>query len=510
VGITNNIRGQITVSGGSLTIAGTSTTSNLGTISLQSGCQLQLSGSTLANAGSINLNSSTIAGSGLLNNTSGNVSGPGTILVPFANPGGSLSVPLGTTTVAATFSNSGAILIGGVGANLAGGPITNYGTILGSGAVVNSCNNAGIIEGLGGALIFSGSVQNASGGQISAADGGEVVLTAGLANNYGVISLTGGIFDNNAHPLTNNSQLSGYGTWQTGGLTNMSLISLTGSASTVNGPVTNASAGTINVSYNPAIFTGNVINNGYVKSTSTSVTWAGGFTNNGTYHSDPAQNYFSSLANGPTGLVLGGIGDGFFVTGPLATNAGWIDLGLSSTMVVDNGTGLLSQTAGTLEMGTGATLSAGTVAINGGILLADGPGGVITANLVYGSSTASTYVGVLAGVGDSLLVSNPFATLVLSGSDNSYSAGTLVAAGELFVTSPGGIESGTALAVGSDLGAFGAVLPAEGAAASLSPVPEPGTLTIVAQVWPGVPLLRGGEERVAHRRAALTKRGSPI
>ena len=130
-------------------------------------------------------------------------------------------------------------------------------------------------------------------------------------------------------------------------------------------------------------------------------------------------------------------------------------------------------------MGTGASLSAGSVAITGGILPADGPAALITANLVYTSSSASTYQGILAGAGNTLTVDNPAAVLVLSGSGNSYTGGTFVTAGDLVVTSPGGIESSTALAVGNDLAAFGAVVPAS-AAAQPSPVPEPGALALVA------------------------------
>src|SRR5262249_36770820 len=152
------------------------------------------------------------------------------------------------------------------------------------------------------------------------------LVTSGLAVNLGTINLTGGIFDNNSFALSNSAQISGYGTFRSGGLTNFRSVTLAGAPSTVNGPVTNASGGSISVSYNTAIFTGAVVNNGFVKSTGTSVTWAGGFTNNATYLSDPAANYFSTLANGASGLLQGGNGDTFFITG-LATNAGQIDLG---------------------------------------------------------------------------------------------------------------------------------------------------------------------------------------
>ena len=323
-----------------------------------------------------------------------------------------------------------------------------------------------------------------------------------MAANYSnfLINLTGGIFDNNSFALSNSGQISGYGTLRTGGLTNHTTITLTGATSTVNGPVTNASGGSISVSYSPAIFTGAVVNNGFVKSTGTTVTWAGGFTNNATYLSDPAMNYFSSLANDAGGLVKGGNGDQFFVTGPLLANAGQIDLGGTSTMVIQGGAGLLAQSSGTLEMGTAATLSAGTVAIGGGTLLADGPGGEITANLIYGSSSASTYRGVLAGAGNSLTVDNPLAKLVLIGSGNSYAAGTFVAAGELLVTSPGGIESGTALNIGNDLAAFGAIVPAEIAAQPPAPVPEPGTLALLTATVCGAAVYRRLCSRRKNRR----------
>jgi autotransporter-associated beta strand protein len=176
--------------------------------------------------------------------------------------------------------------------------------------------------------------------------------------------------------------------------------------------------------------------------------------------------------------VLGGVGDGFFITGPLATNAGQIDLGGTSTMVVDNAAGVLTQTAGTLEMGTGAALSAGSVEINGGVLRADGPGALITANLIYDSPAASTYQGVLAGAGNALTVSGGL--LVLSGTNNSYSGGTFVMGGQLVVTSPGGIPSGTNLNVGSGLTLFGDVVPRSVAAQDPTAVPEPGTLALLA------------------------------
>ena len=495
VGIINNA--QITQSGGVLTIsAGTSNMTNAGTIALVSGFQLRLTSGTLTNqGGTIDLNSSTLAGAGMLNNAGGNVAGPGTITASFQNSNGILSVPLGVTNITQPFINAGSIQLSGFTADLSGGSIANTGSIEGNGLVDNAVNNTGTIESINGTLTISGPLQNGAAGLLAVDAGSKLLVSSGLAANNGTINLTGGVFDNNSFALSNSAEISGYGTFRSGGLTNYNVITLTGATSTVNGPVTNASSGTINVSYNPAIFTGNVVNNGFVKSTSTTVTWAGGFTNNGTYHSDPAQNYFAGLANGATGLLLGGAGDGFFITGPLATNAGQIDLSGTSTMVVGNGAGVLTQSSGTLEIGTGAALSAGMVEIDGGILLADGPAAAITANLVYDSSSPSTYQGMLAGASNSLTLNNPAALLVLSGS-NTYSGGTNVEAGRLVVTSPTAIRDGTNLTVGA-AAAFAPTVPGSQdatTAATTSVVPEPGALALLAALF-GAPALAGSWRR---------------
>ena len=475
-GITNNA--QITISGGNLAVStGTSSMANAGTIALISGYQLRVSSGTLTNQGTINLNSSTVAGNGLVNNTTGNVAGPGTITAAYRNSGGNLSVPAGTTNITQPFTNAGSIQLNAFNANLSGGSIANGGLIQGNGQVSNAVTNTGTIAAINGSLTLSGALQNGANGLLTANLGSSLIVSSGLAANNGTINLTGGIFDNNSFALSNSGDITGYGTFRSGGLTNYNAVTFTGATSTINGPVTNASGGTINISYNPAIFTGNVFNNGYIKTTSTTVTWAGGFVNNGTYFSDPADNYFSSLANGPSGLLKGGAGDGFFVTGPLVTNAGQIDLGGTSTIVVDNGKGLLVQTAGTLEIGTGATMSAGTVEIAGGILLADGPGGVIAASLVYGSSSASTYQGTLAGEGNSLTVNNPNAVLVLSGS-GSYTGGTYVESGSLILTNRLAIADGANLTVGN-ANVFAPVISNLSSSASFTPVPEPGTLALL-------------------------------
>jgi len=80
------------------------------------------------------------------------------------------------------------------------------------------------------------------------------------------------------------------------------------------------------------------------------------------------------------------------------------------------GAGTLTQSAGAIDLGTSATLTAGTVEIDGGTLLADGPGALLTASLVYNTSASSSYPGVLAGARKTLIEISPAALLVLRGS----------------------------------------------------------------------------------------------
>src|SRR5207244_5484618 len=127
--------------------------------------------------------------------------------------------------------------------------------------------------------------------------------------------------------LCNTVRITCFGSYATSMLTNNNLITFTGGFTTINGNVTNAATKQIRVAYNPALFTGNVTNNGIFKSTSTTVTFAGTYTENGTFISDPADNYFSSVNIGELGAWVGGFGDRFFVSGQLINRSinklGW-------------------------------------------------------------------------------------------------------------------------------------------------------------------------------------------
>ncbi|CAG1065701.1 hypothetical protein BAC1_01288 [uncultured bacterium] len=72
--------------------------------------------------------------------------------------------------------------------------------------------------------------------------------------------------------------------------------------------------GTINFSGpGQRYMSGNIVNNGTMKITDTTVVFNKDFLNNGAYLSDPSSNYFSNLTVGSSGYLVGGVGDNFFI-----------------------------------------------------------------------------------------------------------------------------------------------------------------------------------------------------
>lgn len=317
-GFVNN--GNITQSGGNLVLSNTGANSNTGNIDLAVGNQLQLNGGSLANSGTINLNGGTVSGGAQLNNSaSGVLAGPGTISAPLTN-NGTVALTAGTLNLP-PFTNNGIVAPGGVTANMTGGAISNASTIQGFGKINNNVTNTGTIEAAGGTLIFSGTIANSAGGILTASSGNKLLFTSGLGPNAGLISLTGGTIDTNNTTFTNNATVSGYGALRTGGLTNASELELTGGTATVTGPVTNNAGARVDVKFSTAVFNSPVTNNGTFKITGGSVSFVSTFTNNGTYSSDPADNYFTDLNIATTGALVGGVGDRFFIRGNFTNNS---------------------------------------------------------------------------------------------------------------------------------------------------------------------------------------------
>jgi hypothetical protein len=119
---------------------------------------------------------------------------------------------------------------------------------------------------------------------------------SGLVTNHGAYNLSGGAF-------------------VAGAIDNSGTITQTGGTMTVNGNAINAASGKIEIANSPAIFTGDVVNNGQFKTTQTTVTFAGIYTENGAYISDPSVNNFTDLIVGTNGYLVGGRGDEWHITG---------------------------------------------------------------------------------------------------------------------------------------------------------------------------------------------------
>lgn len=297
--------GLVTQEYGALTLANSASTRNYGTFDLRSGYQLRITGGGLYNYGTVNLNNAVVTGTyALTNSAGGTLAGPGTISSAFSNTGGRLVVGPGNTNITQAFPNSGQILLTDDFSSLNGEAITNTGTIEGLGVVGNNITNTGIIEAIGGTLNLGGTVCNNAAGLMTAASGGKILVSNGLFSNTGQINLNGGTFDNNGRAMTSQGQISGYGIFRSGGLTNTGSAVFTGGNTTVNGNVTNN--GTIKAAYNPITFTGNFINNGTFKNTETTVTFIGTYQENGTFISDPAVTYFQDITIGKDGALIGG------------------------------------------------------------------------------------------------------------------------------------------------------------------------------------------------------------
>jgi fibronectin-binding autotransporter adhesin len=372
--------------------------SNTGTINISS---LQLGLATiLSNDGIVNLNNGTIGGPGqLTNNSDGTISGPGSITTAFVN-NGSLVVSSGTTNVPA-FTNNGVIEMAGAGAQLDGATITNTATIEGFGKIGDPVTNNGTIQPINGTLIFSGNLSNSASGLITTATGTKVLAAGGLATNAGILNLAGGTFDNGGQTMSNTGQISGFGILNTGGLTNNGAMTLTGGTAIVNGPVINAPSKTINVKYQPAIFTGPVTNNGTIKTTNTTVTFTGNYTGNA-YISDPSTNIFqANVTVVPGGMMTGASGDQYFMSGGTFTNQGtYTNTGLIQSSDPTSNSGAFTQ-------GGTQTWSPGTVFTN--------TAGVATFLSDAGSATA--YNLSLNVTGGSVVLASPqhWDGLVISG-----------------------------------------------------------------------------------------------
>ncbi len=308
-GIASN--GGVTLAGGSLAAASVNGPVDIG------------SGGTITGFGTL---------TGVVSNNGGIVRASGGTLTldgSSASNSGLMRVDNGSVLLSnGSLSNSGDVSLEGIDAVLAGGTVSNTGVVRGTGMVSSKLLNSGILRTEGGSLTMTGAGgTNAEAGEIRIAAGTTVRYTEGLATNAGTIELLGGGFENSAKPLANGGTIAGHGALETGGLTNNGQMNFDGGETTVSGAAGNNR--NVRVTAGTVTFLGAVTNNapGTFTNTGGEFHFLGGFTNNGAYVSDPADNFFTDLTVGASGFLVGGEGDRFFVSGDFhnasTRNADW-------------------------------------------------------------------------------------------------------------------------------------------------------------------------------------------
>ena len=217
-GITLLNPGTITQSDGPLTITATSPGTNTAAINGASGLPLHINSGFTGNDGTVSLNGGFLTNAALFtNNVAGLITGPGTISGQFQNAG-TLVATGGALSITNAWTNIGTVNLSGVGRGVI--RRSGYEQQRHPGAPARfrrtSRTPAAPLKPLGGTLTLSGTLTNPGGASLYASTGNKILVTAGLATNAGVISLTGGAFDNNNHPLDNTGQITGFGTIRTG------------------------------------------------------------------------------------------------------------------------------------------------------------------------------------------------------------------------------------------------------------------------------------------------------
>ena len=206
----------------------------------------------------------------------------------------------------------------------------------------------------------------------------------------------------------------------------------------------------------------------------------------GTWKLNGPSTSWANAANWLSGTVPSG-GTVTFAGAPAGSTSVTLDGPQSAGALVFNP----STTNGyTISQGTGGALTLGASA--GGSIAVLSATHSIAAPLVLAGPltvdpTAGTELSISGGIsqspaGQSLTLDGP-GELILSGT-NSYTGGTFVEAGTLIANTGGAIPNGTSLAVGAGASSITFAVASETAApqssAAVAPVPEPGTLALLA------------------------------
>jgi autotransporter-associated beta strand protein len=200
--------------------------------------------------------------------------------------------------------------------------------------------------------------------------------------------------------------------------------------------------------------------------------------------------YGGVLADGGTSsLALTKIGSGMLTltgansySGGTTVSGGTLQLGAGNSTGL--GTGGLTLSGGELDMNTNSVSLPSLSGAAGTISDESVASGTTTLTLTQSTTTAfsGTIRNGLNGTFVALTLDGP-GTVILSGT-NTYSGGTNVEAGILEVASPTALAGGTSLIVGQGASSlFGPIVPAQAGiptASAVAPVPEPGTLALLA------------------------------
>ena len=239
--------------------------------------------------------------------------------------------------------------------------------------------------------------------------------------------------------------------------------------------------------------------------TVTSATWVG------TDGSPPAQSWVTATNWSSNPRVPGGhAGDSAIFADSIGSHSTTITLDGNQTLgsVVfshDNGS---SGYTYTIAAGSGnwkliansGTANSATVTVSAGKQLISAPV-ELDSNMQVNTAVAASVLAISGDInGDGTLVKAGPGTLILSGSDT-YMGGTVVNAGTLIVASNAGLPNGTSLTIGAggtlifDPSQVITAQPTSAVTSEINPVPEPGTLTLLATAVCGAAVFRRSRSR---------------
>jgi autotransporter-associated beta strand protein len=197
------------------------------------------------------------------------------------------------------------------------------------------------------------------------------------------------------------------------------------------------------------------------------------------------------------------VGDGLPITGdvhPTATGYAWMASQWYNALISTASAASSASPSASLPTNSPTTVAAGATLDLNGVPTTLGPlngaGNILLGNagaLTLNNNNDSTFSGSISGSGS--LTETGTATLVLSGS-NSFSGGTNVLDGTLVLNGADSLLAGSSLTIGSAAGPDVVFTPPQiathASSTSLAPVPEPGTLALLAvmAIWSTVACCR--------------------